>query len=72
MDRIDAVHLEEMLASPGWALYKARLDSIATNMLNELRGDLTEVQSAKIRGYLVALDRARAMPAEMRAAILRS
>lgn len=64
-DDVQARFIEEALLSRGWELFERRLDAIAADKVRELRRDLDGPATSKVRGYLEALERVKALRAQM-------
>lgn len=61
-DEIDREHLRQTLETRGWQIIEQSIREIAGRKLQSLRQDLDPVQTAKVRGFLDALDHVLALP----------
>lgn len=62
LDAIDAEHIEETLASPGWYWIKFALEEARDVKMRDLVRPHTEVETATLRGSIEALNRAIELP----------
>lgn len=63
VDLIDAEQLENMLTSNAWDLVRRRIEGILRKKTSELAQDLDQIKTARLRGYLEALQLAAQTPA---------
>lgn len=62
----DVDALDELLASPGWSLVKARLEALLETSRRDLERDIVESSTNKARGAVAALRIAIGLPENMR------
>lgn len=55
-DAIDKEHLEQVLRTRGWEIFSGGVLRIAADKLKDLRRDQTLEETARLRGFLDALD----------------
>jgi len=64
-DEIDREHLKQTLDTRGWQILEQAMRELAGRKLQLLRQDLDAIQTAKVRGYLDALDAVLALPKDL-------
>ena len=62
LDRLDAEAIRELTASRGWKLFALRLQKLRTTNQVDLEQQHSEVDTARIRGYLEALRAVGSIP----------
>lgn len=67
IDPIDAEHIEEMVASRGWAWVKHGIETMRDVKMRDLVRPHSEVETATLRGFIEACERALSMPAALMA-----
>lgn len=62
LDQVDAEGIRETLQTRGWKLFGARVEKLRESKRRELEQELDAVQTAKVRGFLEALNTVAAIP----------